>query len=119
MWVFECPDLLLEPIHLRLAAAVFRQAGGAVGVRVHHAAILGLKGFLKPPNCNRSGTKIAKKIFAYLKIPEVELLALRRLLLIKETKSSLKFSIFENDIRPPHLPPLHCHVRPEAPVESP
>ncbi len=53
MWATECPDLLLEPVHLRLAAAVLCEAGGAVGVRVHHAAILALKGFLKPPNCNR------------------------------------------------------------------
>ena len=43
MCVNECPDLLLEPVHLRLAAAVLCEAGGAVGVRVHHAAILGLK----------------------------------------------------------------------------
>ncbi len=43
-------------------------------------------------------------MFAYLKIPEVELLALRRLLLIKETKSSLKISIFSVFVPPTFLP---------------
>ncbi len=61
MWVNECPDLLLEPIHLRLAAAVFRQAGGAVGVRVHHAAILGLKGFFKTSNFQSIWNKNCKE----------------------------------------------------------